>query len=134
MTKNLKYSLEEESDTNTNVCYEDILEKVNKESENCENPIDNNYYEYGMDDMYLDQYLTLQIDYDEKYKKKELERIMDYYGLSKRKKRKDELIQDIIIFENAEENQEFVNRRKMLWYYMEEIKNDNYLSKFLILD
>ena len=134
MNKNLKYSLEEESDTNTNVCYEDILEKVNKESENCENPIDNNYYEYGMDDMYLDQYLTLQIDYDEKYKKKELERIMDYYGLSKRKKRKDELIQDIIIFENAEENQEFVNRRKMLWYYMEEIKNDNYLSKFLILD
>lgn len=133
MKKNLKYSLEE-SETTTKVCYEDILEKVNEESENCENPVDNNYYEYGMDDMYLDQYVTLQIDYTENYKKKELERIMDYYGLSKRKKRKDEIIQDIIIFESAHENQEFVNRRKMLWFYMEEIKNDNYLSKFLILD
>ena len=133
MTKNLKYSLED-ANIDSNVCYEDILDKVNEESENCEIPIDDNCYEYGMDDMYLDQYLTLQVDYNENYKKKELEIIMDYYGLSKRKKRKDELIQDIIIFENSEQNQEIVNRRKTLWYYMEEIKNDNYLSKFLILE
>ena len=31
-------------------------------------------------------------------------------------------------------NSEVVNRRKLLWFYLEEIKNDNYLRKFLILD
>ena len=134
MEKNLKYSLEE-NNLNSEVSYEDILDKVNEESENCTNSVlENDWTSYGMEDVYLDQYLSLELDYNENYKKKELERIMDYYGLSKRKKRKDEIIQDLIIFENAEENQEIVNRRKTLWYYMEEINNDNYLSKFLILD
>lgn len=133
MDKNLKYSLEE-SNGSSDISYQDILEKVNEESEKCENPVDDSWNEYNHEDMYLDQYMTMELDYNENYKKPELERIMDYYGLSKRKKRKDDIIQDIIIFENTENNQEIVNKRKTLWFYMEEIKNDNYLSKFLILD
>ena len=131
--KNLKFSLEEEN-TQNGASYEEILNNVEEESKICKNPIDNIWGSYGMDDMYMDQFLSLEIDYNENYRKKELEKIMDYYELSKRKKRKEEIIQDIIIFESAEENQEIVNRRKTLWFYMEEIKNDNYLSKFLILD
>ena len=52
----------------------------------------------------------------------------------KRKKRKDELVEDIVIFEKDPENIEIVYRRKRLWSCIEEIKGDKYLSKFLILD
>ena len=54
--------------------------------------------------------------------------------LSKRKKRKDELIQDIILFEQEPDNIEIVYRRKKLWVYMQEIKDDKYLRKFLIFN
>ena len=131
--KNLKFSLEED-EIDSAASYEDILNNVEEESKICKNPVDCGWSGYGVDDMYMDQFLTMEIDYNENYKKTELEKIMDYYGLSKRKKRKEEIIHDIIIFENTEENQEIVNRRKTLWFYMQEIKNDNYLSKFLILD
>ena len=60
--------------------------------------------------------------------------IADYYSLSKRKKRKHELIENIVDFENNIDNMEIVEKRKLLWFYIEEIKNDNYLNKFLILD
>ena len=85
------------------------------------------------EDESMQRYMLLNYQYDE-YKKKELEKICDYYDISKRKKRKDELIQDIILFEMEPVNDELVQRRKTLWFYMEEIKSDNYLRKFLILD
>ena len=66
--------------------------------------------------------------------KKELERICDYYEISKRKKRKADLIQDIIIFEQDQTNSEIVERRTEMWYCIEQIKNDKYLKKYLILD
>jgi hypothetical protein len=91
-----------------------------------ETPID--YEEESMQ-----QYMLLNYQYDE-CKKKELERICEYYGISKRKKNKGELIQDIILYEIDNNNDEIVNRRKTLWFYLEEIKSDNYLRKFLILD
>uniref|UniRef100_A0A6C0C295 Uncharacterized protein n=1 Tax=viral metagenome TaxID=1070528 RepID=A0A6C0C295_9ZZZZ len=91
-----------------------------------ESPID--YEEESMQ-----QYMLLNYQYDE-CKKKELERICEYYGISKRKKNKGELIQDIILYEIDNNNDEIVNRRKTLWFYLEEIKSDNYLRKFLILD
>ena len=51
--------------------------------------------------------------------KKDLERIADYYGLSKRKKKKDELIEDIVIFEKDPINIEKVYQRKKMWKYIE---------------
>ena len=41
---------------------------------------------------------------------------------------------DIVIFEKAEENVGLVQRRKMMWFYIDEISNDSYLSKYLILE
>ena len=66
--------------------------------------------------------------------KKELERICDYYEISKRKKRKADMKQDIIIYEQDQTNSEIVERRTEMWYCIEQIKNDKYLKKYLILD
>ena len=63
-----------------------------------------------------------------------LERIADYYEISKRKKRKDQLIEDIVLFEKDPVNIEKVYQRKKMWRYIEEIKKDKYLRQFLILD
>ena len=76
--------------------------------------------------------LCSKIDYDENYLKKDLVHIMNYYELSTRKKKKSEIIDDIIEFESQPENYFVVEHRKTLWYYLEELENDHYLSKFII--
>jgi hypothetical protein len=121
--KNISYSLiEREVDNKDFFTYDELLTEImNKEVKN----------EMGND---FDSYLPLFIHFQENFLKKDLEKIADYYNISKRKKKKDELIEDIVIFELAKENTEIVNRRKILWFYIDEIKNDNYLSKFLIFD
>ena len=82
----------------------------------------------------MDDYVALEINYQTNFIKKELDRIADYYKISKRKKKKAELVTDIVIYERDPENFSIVHRRKKLWSYIQEIKEDNYLSKFLILD
>ena len=54
--------------------------------------------------------------------------------LVKRKKKKGELIEELVIFEKEPENYDITQRRKTLWFYMDEINNDSFLSKFLILE
>ena len=126
--KNLSYSLIEKNNLINPITYQDLLKQVDEDAEKTTH-LDNADTNFNMD-----EYIALEIDYNENYKKKELERITDYYEISKRKKRKQKLIEDIVIFEKDESNKEITERRKLLWYYMEEINNDNYLSKFLILD
>ena len=126
--KNLSYSLIEKNNLINPITYQDLLKQVDEDAEKTTH-LDNADTNFNMD-----EYIALEMDYNENYKKKELERIADYYEISKRKKRKQKLIEDIVIFEKDETNKEITERRKLLWYYMEEINNDNYLSKFLILD
>lgn len=82
----------------------------------------------------MDNFVAISYEYDENYKKKELDRIADYYGISKRKKRKADLIQDIVLFEINPLNNDIVQKRKTLWFYMDEILNDDFLKKYIILD
>ena len=132
-SKNLTYSLIEKADDTESktVTYEDLTEKVNKESKQKETIYDptSMFSSLEMGDIYASE-----LDYNENYTRKQLDRIADYYQIIKRKKKKAELIEEIVIFENDISNYEITERRKLLWYYMEEINNDNYLSKFLILD
>ena len=114
----------------TDVTYEDLVDKVNIESEKKENI----YMENMWDDNLANEFMTQQFYYDENYTMKELYHIANYYEISKRKKKKAELIDDIIAFELDNENCEIVETRKRLWFYLNEIKNDNYLSKFIILE
>lgn len=109
----------------TNVTYDDLLEQVNCKSENisCECIY-----------LYSDLYFAEVLDYKDNYTKKQLEFICGYYDIKTRKKKKEDLAEDIVIFEKAEENTDLVQRRKMFWFYIDEISNDSYLSKYLILE
>jgi|TARA_R110002074_G_scaffold316012_1_gene486442 hypothetical protein len=129
-THNLQYSLEENKKNNDKVSYEDVLQEVDSLDEVL--PDLEIYVEEDI--LGMDNYLASELDYQTNYIKKDLERIADYYEISKRKKRKDELVEVIVLFEKDLVNIQKVYQRKKLWKYIEEIKKDKYLSQFLILD
>ena len=81
-----------------------------------------------------DDFVAAEVDYQTNYLKKDLEHIAHYYGIHMGRKRKDELVEQIVVFEKSSDNVEIVFRRKQLWTYMAEIKNDEYLRKFLIFN
>ncbi len=129
MAKGLSFTLVEPDfaiKENTIVNYENLREEVMS----TETPEEDNVN--GIDDM--DNFVAITYEYDENYKKKELDRMADYYGISKRKKRKADLIQDIVLFEINPINVDIVQRRKTLWFYMDEIINDDFLKKYIVLD
>ena len=126
--ENIKCSIIDKIQKDTSTNLDDIIKCVEDEEKKT---IKKDYEIDG--ENFTAIYYLLEEEYNE-FTKKELERICDYYDISKRKKRKGDLIQDIIIFEQDENNSEIVNKRNELWYCIEQIKNDNYLKKFLILD
>ena len=128
-SKNLSFSLIEsgiEAKKQTEVTYDSLVSLVNEQTKNMETD-----WNEGLS---IDDYVASEIDYNENYTKKQLDLIADYYDISKRKKKKAELIEEIVIFEKEPTNYDITQRRKTLWFYMEEINNDSFLSKFLILD
>ena len=75
-------------------------------------------------------------NYDLNFTVKQLTQICEYYNLSKdiklNKMKKQEIIEQIIMFENNDDNYDIVLKRKELWYYMNELKNDKQMKKFVI--
>ena len=108
--QNIKYSLKEYNKKNKEEVgltfdeLENFIEEKEKEmNTSCE--------EY--DDNYSEMFFLLEQEYNENYTKKELELIAGYYEISKRKKRKLDLIQEIIIFEQNDLNYDIVEKRKL---------------------
>lgn len=120
--ENIYYNLKEVNNESEAVTYEEILADIE---------VQDSIGDFNQD---LDKYTALELDYHTNYNVKDLHKIMDYYSLSRRKLRKDNLVQEIIIYENDPANFAIVQRRKKLWFYIKEIKDDKYLSKYLIFD
>ena len=76
------------------------------------------------------------VDYHYNYNVKQLVLICDYYGFSKyvklNKLKKQDLIDQIILFENDLSNSDIVNNRKKLWFYINSLKNDKFMKKYII--
>ena len=123
----MNYVIQEDNKNKINdvINYNDIIDLVNNLD------VSKNNYE---NENYDDNWFALIYQYEADYTKKELDKIADYYNISKRKKRKMELCEEIVIFEMTSENEDIVSHRKLMWFYFEEIKKDNYLKKFIILD
>ena len=82
-----------------------------------------------------DDYATGLINhYNDNYNVKELLKICEYYGINKtvNKSKKMEIVYFIIIFENAGENCPVVMKRKQMWHYMDELKQDKFMKKHVI--
>jgi hypothetical protein len=79
-----------------------------------------------------DNLLSQHIDYYENYTIKLLHQIAGYYKIKKNKIKKRLLVQLIIEFENNPENSVTVYNRKRLWHYLNELKEDEYFSKYIL--
>ena len=86
-------------------------------------------------------YYTKFLHYDINYKVKQLLQICEYYGIeyygtSKEirinKCNKSDVIATLIIYENNIENLEIVNKRKKMWHYITELKNDKFMKKYVL--
>ena len=83
-----------------------------------------------------DDLCTKLIHYDINYTVKQLLLICEYYGIAKdlriTKCNKTDILNTLIIYENNIENLERVNKRKKLWHYMSELKNDKFMKKYVL--
>ena len=83
-----------------------------------------------------DDIFTQMKNYDLNFNVKQLLLICDYYGLSKdvkvNKLKKQDVIEQIILFENNTDNIDVVIKRKEMWYFMNELKHDKFMKKFII--
>jgi hypothetical protein len=77
------------------------------------------------------------INYNINYTIKELMLICSYYGISQNIKinkcNKEEIILALVTFENDTKNQEIVFKRKNMWFYISELKNDKFMKKYILL-
>jgi hypothetical protein len=81
-----------------------------------------------------DNMTALHVDYFENYNLKMLYHITNYYNIPKKKLRKEELIQLIVLFESDPDNTVAVYNRKRFWHYLHELKTDQYFGKFVIFN
>ena len=80
--------------------------------------------------------MTKLLEYDMNYNVKQLLMICDYYGLLKEVKinkfKKQEIISFLLDFEENIENALIVYKRKQLWYFINELKNDKFMKKYIL--
>jgi hypothetical protein len=90
-------------------------------------------YNECLDNQMIDLYDIDELTkYYTSYTIKGLLQILQYYGLSKNKMIKDEIIQMILFFETDQKNRTLVERRVRLWNYVRELKADPYFSKYIL--
>ena len=75
-------------------------------------------------------------EYKINYTVKELLLICDYYGMAKEMKsnkyNKEEIINVLVQFENNPINNDIFLRRQSMWYYINKLKNDKFMKKYVL--
>jgi len=80
--------------------------------------------------------VTESNNYNVNFTIKQLLVICDYYGLSKmlksNKNNKEYIVNVLVLFEKDYANQDIVSKRRNMWYFMAELKNDKFMKKHII--
>jgi ABC-type multidrug transport system ATPase subunit len=83
-----------------------------------------------------DLYIPQTINYYDNFTVKELLLICDYYGIAKglksKKINKEQIVYFLVDFESNHNNAEIVCKRQNLWFYMNELKNDKFMKKYVL--
>ena len=83
-----------------------------------------------------DLMLPQMINYNENFTVKELLLICEYYGFAKdvksNKFNKEQIIDFLVSFENDPNNSDIVFKRQNMWFYINELKNDKFMKKFIL--
>jgi hypothetical protein len=113
-----------------------IEEIENQEKENKEINIEEFMSELENNEFNDDLAVPKMINYHENYTVKELLLICDYYGFAKELKtnkcNKDQIIEILVSFESDLNNSDIVFKRQNMWFFINELKNDKFMKKFLL--
>ena len=109
-----------------------IFLSSNHENKLIDNCYENNYVT-SLDIENIDAITAIEVDYTLNFTLKQLKIICEYYKIKFKKLNKEKIIQEIINFESNIDNQEITHKRKLLWYYLEELKNDKFTKRFIIM-
>jgi DNA integrity scanning protein DisA with diadenylate cyclase activity len=118
-----------------NVAISYYIEEIeNQEKE--ENNIEEFMTEMENDDFNDELAVPKMINYHENFTVKELLLICDYYGFAKELKtnkcNKDQIIEILVSFESDLNNSDIVFKRQNMWFFINELKNDKFMKKFLL--
>ena len=121
MGENIHFNIDEVHEE-TNVNYDEIMSNFENEMFN----------DYESENIIASQILNYQMNFTIK----QLIVICDYYGISKEiklnKATKIEIINTLVYFENNSINEDVVLKRKNVWFYLNEIKNDKIMKKYVL--
>jgi hypothetical protein len=99
------------------------------------NELENQLNEINMSNIQDDDIFIEMKNYELNFNVKQLMLICEYYEMKDiraNKLKKQDVIEQIILFETNPENIEVVTKRKELWYYIDELKNDKMMKRFVI--
>lgn len=99
------------------------------------NSYEKDVFEYEKE--YADLTVSKMVNYNLNYTNKELLFICDYYGIAKKlkntKSNKEKIIETLVFFENDPNNKELILRRKKMWFCINELKNDKFMKKYIMI-
>ena len=76
------------------------------------------------------------LNYDINFTIKDLMMICEYYGFAKelktKKYNKEEIIHFLVDYELNPLNNDIVNKRQNMWFYINELKNDKFMKKYVL--
>jgi hypothetical protein len=127
---NIFFSITEEHANEDDECTDvdfDLIEIMNEI-----NKINKVDFTYENNDFLIPQI----IHYKENFTVKQLLLICEYYGVAKELKsnkcNKDEIIQFLVIYESNPSNSEIFFKRQNMWFYINELKNDKFMKKYVL--
>lgn len=116
--------------TITDVCVDSDIENINNNTIIDIREMVNSFI--CDDENKANEMIALEIFFSDNYTVKELQQIADYYTLPTRKLKKGDLIQRIVEFELDSKNYDIVSKRKVLYFYYEELKSDSFFKDYVI--
>ena len=99
------------------------------------NALESQLNELNMSNIQDDDIFIEIKNYELNFNVKQLMLICEYYNMKDirvNKLKKQDIIEQIILFETNPENIEIVTKRKELWYYIDELKTDKMMKRFVI--
>lgn len=117
-----------------------VIEEKAGDNEICSSQVINDLY---MNDLKVEgnncsERAATELNYEMNSTVSSLNKIMDYYNIPTRERRKElkkyDKVKRIVDFEIHTDNTEIVKKRKRYWDYINELKEDDYFKKYIVID
>ena len=134
--QNIKYTIDDTEIASSKITVDEIMknfqETISPEITDYESEESNDNNKSKENIVNGDFHFSKIKDYEFNYTSKQLTSIYEYYQLGNTNRlKKIEIAQIIVAFEEEIENVDIVERRKTLWFYINELKSDPYTKKYV---